>query len=177
MILAMVVLLIIGMLAFIGLLKTYNSIYYYIIFLIITIVFILSIITGINGNVLFTTIDFHDNIVHVIRYLFIFTMITNFLVLIVLAFVGKTKKVGFTFIYFIFTLINVFISTLCISDIFLEEDLEFIVIESYGSFNSLIIHHIIEYWYFLILGIFYSIAFIIYQKRKSKFILDIKKED
>ena len=177
MILAMVVLLIIGMLAFIGLLKTYKSIYYYIIFLIITIVFILSIITGINGNVLFTTIDFHDNIVHVIRYLFIFTMITNFLVLIVLVFVGKTKKVGFTFIYFLFTLLNIFLSTLCISDIFFEEDLEFIVIESYGSFNSLIIYHIIEYWYFLILGIFYSIAFIIYQKRKSNFILDIKKED
>ena len=177
MILAMVILLIIGILAFIGLLKTYKDIYYYIIFLIITIVFILSIITGINCNILFTTIDFHENIVHAIRFLFIFTMITNFLVLLVLAFVGKTKKVGFTFIYFIFTLINVFISTLCISDIFLEEDLEFIVVESYGSYTSLIIHHMIEYWYFLVLGIIYSIAFIIYQKRKSKFILNTKKED
>ena len=177
MILAMVILLIVGMFSFFALLKTYKNIYYYILFFIISIVFIISIILGINGNVLFTTIDFHENIVHVIRYLFIFTMITNFLVLIVLAFVGKTKKVEFTFIYFLFTLINIFLSTLCVSDIFLEEDLEFIVVEQYGSYNSLIIHHMIEYWYFLVLGIIYTIAFIIYQKRKSKFILNIKKED
>ena len=176
MILAMVILLILGIILFICWLQTYKPAFYIFLFFSITSVFILSIILGMPRMVIFSKFNFHTNFIDVLMYSFFFTTIFNILILIVLAFLKDNKKMIFTFIYIVFTILNIFVSTLCSSKIFLEEDILFIIKESYGSYGGLFFNHLIEHWYFLVLGIIYIILFAIYLKTKNKYFLKIKKE-
>ena len=177
MVLAMVILLIVGILLFIGMLQTYNSIFYYSLFILVTIVFLLSILIGMPRIVIYSHINYNSNFVTYIKYFFIVTTVINLLLLCVLAFSDKTKKSGFMYVYIISTIVNIIVSIMCTPDIFLEEDIKSLIVDVYGSTGSFITFYLKENWYFLVIALIYSILFSIYIKKKNKYFFKFKKED